>query len=209
MIKCGIDNDYFVIPNVAQVDDRNCCRTQKDPKQILHISLLKDDIKNVSGILSAIKKISLRRNDFELHIIGNGLDRKQLQSIAEDYGLLNKVVFFEGMLDDNELSKFFFDCDFFVLNSNYETFSVVTAEALSCGKPVIATKCGGPEEFVNEKCGILIEPKDEDALVIAIDYMLDNFSNYNSNGIREYAANKFGYDAVGKAFLQLYQKVIK
>lgn len=54
----------------------------------------------------------------------------------------------------NEVAGFFCECDFFVLNSNFETFSVVTAEALAYGKPVIATRCGGPEEFVNKIMGI-------------------------------------------------------
>jgi len=85
----------------------------------------------------------------------------------------------------------------------------VTAEALAHGKPVIATKCGGPEEFVRENCGILIEPRDNYALVDAINYMLDNSSNYNSQEIHEYAANKFSYDAVGKKFMKLYNNIIK
>jgi len=129
----------------------------------------------------------MKRRDFELHIVGNGVDREKLEILSEKYGLLNRMIFFEGMVPVDEVASFFCECDFFVLNSNFETFSVVTAEALAYGKPVIATRCGGPEEFVNSNCGILIEPRDNDALVKAMNYMLDNFSTYNPEDIREYA----------------------
>jgi glycosyltransferase involved in cell wall biosynthesis len=209
MIACGIENEYLVIPNVIDATKLECCKNKDDMKQILHVSLLKDNTKNVSGIIDAIKDLSLKRKDFELHIVGNGPDRSRLEILSEKYGLLNKMVFFEGLVPVDEVSRYFCQCDFFVLNSNFETFSVVTAEALAHGKPVIATRCGGPEEFVREDCGILIEPRDKDALVNAMDYMLDNFSNYNSQEIREYAINRFSSDSVGEEFLRVYQKVIK
>lgn len=209
MIACGIENEYLVIPNVVDATKLECCKNKDDMKQILHVSLLKDSTKNVSGIIEAIKDLSLKRKDFELHIVGNGPDRSRLENLSEKYGLLNKMVFFEGLVPVDEVSRYFCQCDFFVLNSNFETFSVVTAEALAHGKPVIATRCGGPEEFVREDCGILIEPRDKDALVNAMDYMLDNFSNYNSQEIREYAINRFSSDSVGEKFLSVYRKVIK
>jgi glycosyltransferase involved in cell wall biosynthesis len=209
MTSCGVKNDYHVIPNVVDAAETECSNGKNRIKQMLHVSLLKDNIKNVSGIIEAVRDLSLKRRDFELHIVGNGTDRGSLESLSEKYGLLNKVVFFEGLVQANGVSRFYRECDIFVLNSNFETFSVVTAEALTYGKPVIATRCGGPEEFVNDSCGILIEPRDKDALVKAIDYMLDNFSSYNSLEIRDYAKNKFSSDAVGEAFFRIYQAVIK
>ncbi|MCX6641889.1 MAG: glycosyltransferase, partial [Candidatus Bathyarchaeota archaeon] len=208
MIACGITNCYSVIPNVVDVAEMKCSREKAGKKQILHVSLLKDDIKNVSGIIDAVKELSMKRKDFQLHIIGNGNDKEKLEDLARKYSLLNKMIFFEGMVNVNDVSNSFCASDFFVLNSNFETFSVVTAEALACGKPVIATRCGGPEEFVKDNCGILIESRDKDALVKAMDYMLDNFSSYNSKEISEYAKSRFGYDSVGKKFFDLYVSTI-
>lgn len=208
MIACGIINRYFVIPNVVDVAQMKSNQEKRRIKQILHVSLLKDDIKNVSGIIKAVKELSIKRKDFELHIIGSGNDKEKLEGMAREYSLLNEMIFFEGMVDANEVSKFFYASDFFVLNSNFETFSVVTAEALACGKPVIATRCGGPEEFVKDNCGILIDSRDMDSLVKAMDYMLDNFSSYNSKEICEYAKSRFGYASVGKKFFDLYVSAI-
>ncbi|MDD2754802.1 MAG: glycosyltransferase, partial [Methanothrix sp.] len=208
MIACGITNCYSVIPNVVNVAEMKCSREKAGMKQILHVSLLKDDIKNISGIIEAVKELSLKRKDFLLHIIGDGNDKEKLEGLARKYSLLNKMIFFEGMVNTNDVSKFFYASDFFVLNSNFETFSVVTAEALACGKPVIATRCGGPEEFVKDNCGVLIETRDKNGLVKAMDHMLDNFSTYNSKEIRDYAKSRFGCDSVGKKFFDLYVSVI-
>lgn len=210
MTRCGINNTFCVIPNVIDSDFAHNKDSRKYQKKImLHVSLLNDAQKNVSGMIEAISILSKKRDDFELHIIGNGPDRGKLEDLADGYGLLNNRIFFHGRVDPDILVESMKSCNFFVLFSNVETFSVVTAEALACGKPVIATKCGGPEEFVLENCGILIEPRDKDALMNAMDYMLDNFSSYNSQEIREYAKNKFSSDAVGEEFFRIYQKVIK
>ena len=52
-----------------------------------------------------------------------------------------------------------------MLVSRSETFGVAYIEALSCGVPVIATRCGGPEGFVHTGNGILVPVDDEEALV--------------------------------------------
>ncbi|MDH7597980.1 MAG: glycosyltransferase [Methanothrix sp.] len=209
MIACGIKNKYFIIPNIVEiVETNNNLNNNHTKKYILHISLLNDDIKNVSGIIEACRKLYTKRKDFELHIVGDGPDRGSLETLAKNYNLLDEVIFFEGMVSNNKIQEFLNKCDFFVINSNFETFSVVTAEALMCGKPVIATKCGGPNEFVNEDCGILIEPRDNDALVKAINYMLDNYIKYDSKKIIRYAKSIFNPLHIGKSFLDIYHDAI-
>lgn len=210
MARCGIKNTFRVIPNIIDGDFSYAERSANNRKKImLHISLLNDAQKNVSGIIEAVNTLSKGRSDFELHIIGDGIDRVKLEGTANGYGLLNNTVFFHGRVDDQTLVRSMESCDFFVLFSNVETFSVVTAEALACGKPVIATKCGGPEEFVNGICGVLIEPRNTAALVKSMDYMLDNYQTYRSIDICEYARGKFSADIIGKDLFDIYRRILK
>jgi hypothetical protein len=64
-----------------------------------------------------------------------------------------------GKIADNELPEYYNTCDFFVAPSRFESFGLILAEAMSCGKPVIACRAGGMLEVVGE-AGLLAEPGD-------------------------------------------------
>jgi glycosyltransferase involved in cell wall biosynthesis len=210
MIDCGIVNRFLIVPNVIDIENLVECHVSANrTKIILHVSLLLDNVKNVSGIIEAVRFLSKTRDDFELQIVGDGPDRAKLEKLAQDYGLLNHKVFFHGMVDPREVLKLMEMSDFFVLNSNFETFSVSTAEALLCGKPVVATKCGGPEEFVDETCGILIEPKNTTSLLRALDYMLDMSRSYPCQQIQKSFQKRFSSASIGSQFNDIYREILK
>lgn len=211
MISCGAKGRFYVVPNVV---DLNCSlrvpsRDCQEKKKIAHISLMKDNQKNVSGIIDAVGLLSQMRDDFELHLIGDGPDRQKIEARALELGLLNKTVFFHGLVGVEELAGLLSISAFMVINSNFETFCVAAAESLVCGLPVIATRCGGPEEFVDERCGILIDPGDRAALVRALDYMLDHLSEFNSEEICEKARSLFSPKIVGKKIYDVYREVLQ
>jgi glycosyltransferase involved in cell wall biosynthesis len=80
--------------------------------------------------------------------------------------LEEKVKFFGVRSDVPELLS---QADIFVLSSDYEGFGLVVAEAMAAGLPVIATAIGGiPEILEGGRAGILVPPKDVDALAKAI-----------------------------------------
>ncbi len=100
MIKQGLENEYFLVPNVIDININQVrSKTNNKKKKILHISLLYDRVKNISDILLVLNKIVYEKNrdDFEFHILGDGVDREKLQNQAIELGLLNKYVFFHGL----------------------------------------------------------------------------------------------------------------
>lgn len=205
----GLNNNYYIVPNTISFFDISTKKSNDNKKKIiLHVSTLYNHQKNVEGIIRAIKNILAIRNDFELRIIGGEHDKHFLESLVEELGLENYVIFYGGV-SDLELKKHYQEADFFVLNSNYETFSVVTAESLACGIPVIVTRSGGPEEFVTPEQGIIIEPNNQKELEKAIAYMLDNHGNYDKNKLSKYARSKFSDEVVGKLFFEIYEKTIE
>lgn len=205
------ENKYQVVPNVVDASvfiSNHVSKKQRSIKKILHVSLLNDEQKNVSGIIKAINELLNNRTDFEMHIVGDGPDRVKLEELASDLKLLNKYIFFHGLVNDpKKMNNLMQNSDFFILNSPCETFAIVCIEALSSGIPVISTRCGGPAEYITDEYGILIEPGNNVELVNAINYMLDNSTKYDPEKLHKYVEDKFSYDAVGRMFYKIYQSV--
>jgi glycosyltransferase involved in cell wall biosynthesis len=81
---------------------------------------------------------------------------------------------------------------------------VVISESFSCGLPVVATSVGGIPEYVNETNGRLVAAADEAALLNAILYMLDHYTEFDNERIRQNAVTVFGKQAVAEKLQELY-----
>jgi len=121
---------------------------------------------------------------------------------------LNDFILFTGLLEGEELLKIYQISDFTVLFSYYETMAVVIAESMACGKPVVASGVGGIPELINSSTGLLVRPGDEDDLLNKINLMINDYKNYDSRYIREYAYNLFSEKAIEEQFLRFYSFVI-
>ena len=86
---------------------------------------------------------------------------------------------------------------------------MVISESLACGKPVISSNVGGISEHINSSNGILIAPRDEEALAESISYMLDHYVDYKTDEIQSAAKSKFSMEAVGKEIYDQYLIALK
>ncbi|MCS4463563.1 glycosyltransferase [Clostridium botulinum] len=98
--------------------------------------------------------------------------------------------------------------DFLVLPSIKETFGCVLIEAMACGKPVLATKSGGPNEFVNNNVGILVEPKNEKALEEGIDLIIKRYDTFDPEYIRKYVVDNYSYNIIGQKIRKVYDDIL-
>ena len=97
-------------------------------------------------------------------------------------------------------------CDVFVLPSLSEGNPTVMFEALGCGKPFVGTTVGGiPEVIINEKLGILVEPKDIDGLAKAIVRALE--TDWDRKYISNYA-KQFTWDKIAEKIMEVYREVL-
>ncbi|MGD9905092.1 MAG: glycosyltransferase, partial [Vicinamibacterales bacterium] len=96
----------------------------------------------------------------------------------------------------------------FVLPSLAENFGVVLIEALATGLPVIGTRCGGPEDFIDDRVGLLLQPGDEDGLARAL-MTLRMAQPFDPLTIRGYAIRRFGHAVVGTQLRELYRAVLR
>jgi glycosyltransferase involved in cell wall biosynthesis len=210
MEAAGMKNNYTITPNVVEPFGKKSAPLSANGKiKILTVADLVDGIKNISAVIKAVSKISETNSDVEYHIIGHGKDEAVLKNLARNMNVLDRIVFFHGVKTNEEVFSYLHDCDFLVVNSRYETFSLICIEAMSCGKPVIATRCGGPEEFMTEENGMLIPPDDQEQLERALQIMISDYKKYDPQLLKLYALKNFGADETGKKFAEIYRQILR
>lgn len=198
-----------VIPNIIYTKDKKVENKSKTKVQYLVVSTLKEEHKNISSVIKCFAELYKKHTNIRLKIVGDGKDRDILTSMARNIGLLNDSVFFVGRVDPSNIHAYYNESDVFIHNSNYETFSIVVAEAIGHGVPVIVSKCGGPEEFFNERCGMMIEVKNDQQLFKAMECMYHTHGSYDSKYMYSYIQKQFSEEAVCKLLLNIYSKVLR
>jgi glycosyltransferase involved in cell wall biosynthesis len=146
------------------------------------------------------------QQDTRLVIVGEGPEYDHLVRLVSTLNL-DKQVHLIGKKNRDSIRSILAKSDAFVLPSAFETFGVVYIEALSTGLPVIATQCGGPEDFINSTNGLLIPINDIDALSTALSIMQDTVSNYNPQLISKTTINQFSPIVIAKQIEHIYKKV--
>jgi len=205
LVRLGLSDSVQVIPNVVPTR-QPAPWTTNEVKHIVHVSLLSPS-KNLSLLLQAIARLRERRDNFILDIAGDGHNRKAVEAFASGLGLADSVVF-HGRATTEEVNAFLDGAVCGVITSNHETFSVFAVECLMAGRPVVATRCGGPEEFITSEVGVLVERGDLEGLVEALDAMLDRYVNFSPHELNAYATSLFSPQVVVEKLLDIYEAVL-
>lgn len=159
-------------------------------------------------LIEAFSKSGLAEQGCILSIIGDGEERERLQKQIDECGLIEKITLV-GRKNKQEIIELMKESHAFVLASRAETFGVVYIEAMSQGLPVIATDCGGPDEFVNKENGLLIPIEDVDALTKALKTMYNNYDCYNPETIIEECNRRFAPQSIARQLEGIFEEEIE
>jgi glycosyltransferase involved in cell wall biosynthesis len=122
--------------------------------------------KAVDLLLQAVAE-ARRGCDLELHVVGDGEERSRLEALSDKLGLAPHVTF-HGFVPQTRCAPLLADADALVLPSLYECGGAVVLEAMAMGLPVIATRWGGPADYLDDTCGILTDPENPPQFVAAL-----------------------------------------
>ena len=119
-------------------------------------------------VLRALPAVLDRRPDVRYVLVGQGDDLPRVHALARALGVDHAVVC-AGAVSDDALPAWYNACDLFVMPSRHEGFGIVLAEALACGKPVIAgDRDGARDALLDGRLGRLVDPDDAGRLADAI-----------------------------------------
>lgn len=141
-----------------------------------------------------------------LRIGGHGPERMRLEKLAAQLGIADRVSFL-GALTRQQVAEELARAQALVHPSRYETFGVAIVEALAMGRPVVATRCGGPDGIVTARDGLLLPVDDVDALARAMGELRVRIGEYDAAAIRQAALERFGEAAVVTRLREAYEAV--
>ncbi len=188
---------------------RRAAKDEGPPKHgftLVYVGRL-EPIKNHGLLFRAFRTALSSKPDLRLWMVGDGSERKSLESLAGDLGIAEQVIFWGHQSD---VAPFFSGADTFVMSSRSEGLPLSLLQGFSLGVPAIVTDVGGMAEVVRlAKAGLAVSPADPEDMAAAILKMAGDEAARRRFSEAAMAAfqSQFSLDAMVDAYLGLYRKV--
>lgn len=203
MILNGLDITSFNYQNMA--DARERLGLSQNDKYIVHVTARfnpdnENEIKGSSYIVELAKR--LRPHNVKVLVVG----------VCEKYTteLPDNMIIVGPVMNQRELSDYYRSANLTVIASKRETFSMIVAESLCCGTPVLGFRAGGPESITINEYSQFFEYGDIDALCESvIDKWLDFKTPQNAGELSEKATKIYSGERMAKEYIKLYEEMLR
>jgi glycosyltransferase involved in cell wall biosynthesis len=201
VLRNGVDAERFQAPARWVPDPTHprlvaigALRPVKDPELLLAA---------FAGLLRAIPGATLQ-------LVGDGELRAPMTRRCDQLGIAHAVRFGGSLSRDATAALLRDACDLLVVSSRAETFGLAALEALACGKPVVATRCGGPEDLVvDDTLGRLVPVGDVAAMTIALREACGALRSFEPQRIRAAALQRFALPEVARDLHAIFDEVAR
>lgn len=164
-------------------------------------------VKRVPVLIEAFAAAYKKRPNLRLRLAGGGEGIDEAQHLVRQLGVA-EVVEFVGYATREQLVGYYRDCDFLVISSACETFGVVAIEAMSCGRPVLTSCCGGPEDVVTHPNLGRVVDMSVQALAEGMLDMIEHISEFDSGIIREVVELRFSAPSIARKLINVYRELL-
>ncbi len=205
IMSAYIRKEIQIISNMIDISEFDMASNSASGIHIGFMGGLNTDVKGLDILLKAFARIE--GSNIRLHIAGGGTLTETYKKLAEELQISDRCLFY-GTLAPEQTAAFYNRLDLFVLSSRRESFGVVLLEAMASGLPVVATRCGGPEEIVTPETGLLVPAEQVEALAAGIRQMIRNYKTYDRGQIRELVDRRFGVTAFLNRMQPFYSRIM-
>ncbi len=209
MRDAGLRRDVDIVPNTL---DRIFLEPPEPARRaagvrFLTIAAMRPG-KGLEDVIEAFARIARGLPDATLTVAGDGPIRGKLGAMAAELGVADRVRLPGELAGHRAVRNTLIESDVFVLASHAETFGVTLIEALACGRPVIATRCGGPESIVGAGDGLLVDVGDVGGLSDAMRRLAGETGRYEPRALAERCWARFGPSVVARQYVAIYERVM-
>ena len=213
LVENGVDLDVWDAPEDSRPDS--------DRDGLTRFAFLGRlvDWKAVDLLLEAFARV-VAEAPARLEILGDGPMRPMLEGKARDLGLIGgdgpdpDRVAFSGWQPQAECSRRLSRADALVLPSLYECGGAVVLEAMAMGRPVVATDWGGPADYLDPSCGILVPPDSREGFVSGLSSAMlrlagdPGLRRRMGEAGRRKVVEQYAWDRKAEAILAIYARVV-
>ncbi len=207
-VSCGIDLRRFH-PD-AQVDRQTILtRFGIDPTRKIFLFVGRvDREKRLEVLLYAMRQ--LQRDDIQLVIAGHGVEREQLEALAQELELGERVCF-AGYIPREVLPALLNSVDIFTMPSEAELLSIASLEAMACGRPVLLANAVALPELVSVGAnGYLFKPGDSSDAARWINLLADQSENWAKMGaVSVEKAHYHGMENAIRQYESIYETLLQ
>lgn len=179
-----VDVDGFMEKGKKSLQIRNKIRQKiginEDSVVIMYAGRLVKH-KGVQDMIDAVGILKGKNYDIKALIVGDGNYKYELKKKSEN---INSDVIFTGHIDPEEIYKYYYASDIFILPTYDDPWGLVVNEAISCGLPVIVTNAAGCSLDLVKNNGYVINVHNTQALSIAIKKIMVNPLKFRQNSIK-------------------------
>lgn len=197
-----------VIPNLVDTESFKLNRKKIKGLRIAKVCAFRKG-KRIEDLLSALRILidKYKIEDVLLTIVGDGYLKSFYEEKCHELNLEDYVKFV-GRKSKEEIAQILNENNMFVITSTNETFCIPGIEALASGMPVVSTKCFGPEEYIDEESGKLVEIGNIEEIASAIASVYQNIEEYDIKYLRD-IADRYSAKNVTDMALEVYQELIR
>jgi teichuronic acid biosynthesis glycosyltransferase TuaC len=200
-ISNGVNTDLFFPREKSLERSRHGLPPNK--KIAVYVGRLAEE-KGLTTLVAAAGLISAKRQDFLLCIVGDGPQMDELRAQTAALGV-SETINFIGHQNHEAIASWLGACDVFCLPSIREGCPNVVIEALSSGRPVVASRVGGIPDMVKPYAGALVEPAQPVTLAEALNQALDQ--NWDTEAIAN-SVNENTWRATAEVYLSVYKDAV-
>jgi len=191
------------VPNVTDLDRfRFRARSTLRPRILVNRNFT--PVYNVALAIDAFARIRKARPEATLTLAGSGPLERSLRDQVDRLGLGG--IEFRGSVDNAEMAELYDAHDVYVNPTDADNMPISVLECLAAGVPVVSTNVGGiPDLLEHGKDGVLVPPRDPDAMAVAVLSLLDEpalAERLSAAGVRK--ARAFGWESVWPELRRVY-----
>mgnify|MGYP001229722450 CR=1 FL=1 len=200
--------DGTVIPNLINTDYFSLGILHPDAPFTFFAIGSSEPRKRFDMLIDAFHQAFKSESNVRLKLAGEGSETPQIKAQVSSLGLDNQIDLL-GRLNREHVRAEMQQSHVIISGSQHETFGMSLIEALACGKPIVSTASGGPNDIVTPDVGLLVPVDDLQAFSNALRQIRDHYSNYDAQKIREACVARYSESAVVTQIEQVYDHVLQ